>query len=210
MLEFPVDGQRLRSGNLAGGHCFLKVGEASVVLGERKPHVGQDVILWNSVALLVKIPQIVSSLPRTSEIGYVVGGFRKPVRRLDIVPFNAITVLIVHTQFILGVRQITFRGSLVPLKRLQFVRYAKPKILFEGHAEPELRFGDAFLGRAPQTSIQFDWILIGTDSADPIFRGSVTLFGRFLKPISGFLFIEAKKCARVVNSAEPVLRFRVA
>src|SRR5258708_13890703 len=91
-----------------------------------------------------------------------------------------------------------------------FVCHSKPKILIEGNSEPELRLRHALLGGAPHAALVFQIILICTLPADPIFRGSVTLVGRFLVPVSGFFLVETKQPAGVVNPAQPILRFRVA
>ena len=104
MLDSPVGSQLLCFGDLFRCHFALNPGDASVCAGKRKPHVSLDIVLRSSVTLCIEIPQIVSSLPGAAEIGHMLGGFTKPVRRLDIVLFNAITVLVADSQFILGIR----------------------------------------------------------------------------------------------------------
>src|ERR1700739_4413873 len=60
------------------------------------------------------------------------GCFTKPIGCLDIVLFNAFTILIAHSQFGLGVRISLFRRFTEPFERFLLVGHPEPKVLLKG------------------------------------------------------------------------------
>src|ERR1700739_2028197 len=104
------------------------------------------------------------------------GCFTKPIGCLDIVLFNAFTILIAHSQFGLGVRISLFRRFTEPFERFLLVGHPEPKVLLKGNTEPKLRLGHTLLGGAPHAALVFEGVLISMVQAYPIFRTSVTLF----------------------------------
>src|SRR4029077_7919631 len=132
-----------------------------------------------------------------------------PVGSENIILLYAIAILIASTQCSFGIDVAAFSSLLEPLKCLLLICDSKPEILLIGDTYPKLRFGDTVLGCAPHTALALHFFAIGVHEADEVLCGCVVELCGFFIPVKGFLCIFREESIRIINPAQPILRFGI-